>query len=537
MIVAHLLDDIAHIRRELALWAPSDDHGRRALGAIGERIARLDLEVARLERENAARLEEKRQLEIALLFTDDAVCVTSAGGEIRLINPAFERLSGVRGEENIGSSVYALWEDVSAAKTLGRMRSEALSGGTWRGRLRAASRDGEERVVEVTVEPIIGHDGVINSLVFTQRDITAGVKTERELSAQKELLEKILNLSSNAIMALDAGGGWLLDNLAAKTLITDLGPGGREALGRALLGWLSANPFPKRRKLALALANGTEAHYYVQAERIPGEYLFPSSSGESLFLVTMSDITELVRKNREITARRQAMASLKQEKILAHDEMANGVVCKMSQPLNVARAITGRMRTLIAENDMEGLTNNLALLQGMIGAMEALMGDFKKMSETDAEESPRCGIGELFEFAEVIYGSRAGEEGVSLQIDNGRADLTVPMAGETMRMAIAMLMDNAFDAVTGAADKRIRLRLDEPGDEIRVIVEDSGPGVPEEDRIRVFEPFFTTKSGRRGLSLALVNQSVNKAGGNVAAGASPLGGAAFSMAFPLNTSP
>lgn len=537
MIVAHLLDDLSHIRRELALWAPSDDHGRRALDAIGERIARLDCEVARLERENAARLEEKKQLEIALLFTDDAVCVTSAGGEIRLINPAFERLSGVPGEENIGSSVYALWEDVSAAKTLESMRSEALSGGTWRGRLRAASRDGEERVAEVTVEPIIGHDGVINSLVFTQRDITAGVKAERELSAQKELLEKILNLSSNAVVALDAGGGWLLDNLAAKTLIADLGPGGREELGRALLGWLSANPFPKRRKLTLTLANRTEAHYYVQAEKIPGEYLFPGCAGTSLFLVTMSNITELERKSREVIARRQAMASLKQEKILAHDEMANGIVCKMSQPLNVARAITGRMRTLIAENDMEGVTNNLALLQEMIGAMEGLMGEFKRMSEADAAESPRCGIGELFEFVDVIYRSRAEEEGVSLQIENGRRGVAVPMAGETMRMAIAMLMDNAFDAVADGADKRIRLRLEEPGDEVRVIVEDSGPGVPGEDRIRVFEPFFTTKSGRRGLSLALVSQAVNKAGGSVAAGASLLGGAAFSLAFPLKTDP
>jgi signal transduction histidine kinase len=69
-----------------------------------------------------------------------------------------------------------------------------------------------------------------------------------------------------------------------------------------------------------------------------------------------------------------------------------------------------------------------------------------------------------------------------------------------------------------------------------LVVEDSGPGVPEELRARIFRPFFTTKSAERGgtgLGLALVRQIVDRCQGDVRVSASTdLGGARFEVWLP-----
>ncbi|MGN6109988.1 MAG: ATP-binding protein, partial [Kofleriaceae bacterium] len=72
-------------------------------------------------------------------------------------------------------------------------------------------------------------------------------------------------------------------------------------------------------------------------------------------------------------------------------------------------------------------------------------------------------------------------------------------------------------------------------------VEDSGPGVPEEDRERVFEKFFrrdgVPSDGGVGLGLAIGREIVEAHGGNVWVDASArLGGAAFFVVLPIGPS-
>ena len=52
--------------------------------------------------------------------------------------------------------------------------------------------------------------------------------------------------------------------------------------------------------------------------------------------------------------------------------------------------------------------------------------------------------------------------------------------------------------------------------EYRLVVEDDGPGIPEELRPRVFEPFFTTRSDGTGLGLAIARRLVADVGGRIA---------------------
>jgi len=65
-------------------------------------------------------------------------------------------------------------------------------------------------------------------------------------------------------------------------------------------------------------------------------------------------------------------------------------------------------------------------------------------------------------------------------------------------------------------------------------VEDSGPGIPEEDRGQIFEPFFTKRDGGTGLGLAIVRQTVRQLHGDILCAHSNFGGAGFFVRLPVS---
>ena len=64
-------------------------------------------------------------------------------------------------------------------------------------------------------------------------------------------------------------------------------------------------------------------------------------------------------------------------------------------------------------------------------------------------------------------------------------------------------------------------------------VDDNGPGVPANERERIFEPYVTSKAQGTGLGLAIVKRIVSDHDAEIRVGESPLGGARFSVLFPL----
>ncbi|MGZ3447740.1 MAG: ATP-binding protein, partial [Myxococcaceae bacterium] len=68
--------------------------------------------------------------------------------------------------------------------------------------------------------------------------------------------------------------------------------------------------------------------------------------------------------------------------------------------------------------------------------------------------------------------------------------------------------------------------------DVVLAVEDSGPGIPQENAERIFEPFFTTKAAGSGLGLSIVHAIVTQHGGAIGYEKSPLGGARFWVRLP-----
>jgi signal transduction histidine kinase len=89
---------------------------------------------------------------------------------------------------------------------------------------------------------------------------------------------------------------------------------------------------------------------------------------------------------------------------------------------------------------------------------------------------------------------------------------------------------------------RVRRWLDSaqrPEEVVKVVVADSGPGVPPEDGERIFDPFFTTRAPGKGtgLGLAIVLRIVENFRGIVWVQSAREGGAAFHLLLPLAPPP
>lgn len=106
--------------------------------------------------------------------------------------------------------------------------------------------------------------------------------------------------------------------------------------------------------------------------------------------------------------------------------------------------------------------------------------------------------------------------------------------GESIRVLVRNLLDNAVRYTPEHGRVRIDLIADD--DFARLIVQDSGPGIPDEDRSRIFDRFYrvpgTSPTGS-GLGLAIVKAIADRHNAVVSLGEGALGGLAVTVAFPL----
>ena len=97
---------------------------------------------------------------------------------------------------------------------------------------------------------------------------------------------------------------------------------------------------------------------------------------------------------------------------------------------------------------------------------------------------------------------------------------------------------NAVESMRSVSDRERRLRISSDfingTSEIRVSIEDSGPGINQQDEKQIFEPFFSTKPAGMGIGLTICQSIVVSHGGSLRAFANKPYGAVFEIVLPAD---
>jgi two-component system, OmpR family, sensor kinase len=131
---------------------------------------------------------------------------------------------------------------------------------------------------------------------------------------------------------------------------------------------------------------------------------------------------------------------------------------------------------------------------------------------------------------------------LSRRIDVGVShadEVSLPGHPEALRILVRNLLDNAVNYSPAGSTVDVEVRAGATG--VLLVVEDSGPGIAENDRERVLDRFFRIAgagASGSGLGLAIVKSVAELHGARLALDASPrLGGLRVQVAFPLPVRP
>jgi signal transduction histidine kinase len=176
-------------------------------------------------------------------------------------------------------------------------------------------------------------------------------------------------------------------------------------------------------------------------------------------------------------------------------------------------------------------------IQGASATMQALAENFATFGRRNAaiERFPvGLALTKVRDLAR--HGLEAGWE-LNLQMGTGVEGVHLIGSMADLQSALLNLILNARDALAGDGREGgvISVFAECQGGWVQVAVDDDGPGVPSELRLRIFEPFYTTKGNAHGtgLGLASVWKMVESMEGSVVCTASPLGGARFVLRLPV----
>lgn len=125
------------------------------------------------------------------------------------------------------------------------------------------------------------------------------------------------------------------------------------------------------------------------------------------------------------------------------------------------------------------------------------------------------------------------QAGADVSLQGPMPDATVAIGRRTLGRIVDNLIDNAL-----RYGVRARVRAERLGNELQIVVDDDGPGIPEHEIARCLRPFERMEASRHratggtGLGLAIVQALVDKAGGRINIENRPEGGLRCVVALP-----
>ena len=238
----------------------------------------------------------------------------------------------------------------------------------------------------------------------------------------------------------------------------------------------------------------------------------------------------------ELRASRERL--LQAERVAAWREMARRLAHELKNPLfPIQLSIETLRRTLEqatgpSPREFQALfMESSDTILDELASLRKIIDEFSQFARMPQPQPRPTDLNAVVQRAVDLYRSRA--EGVAFEVSLASGLPLVPADPDLLGRALGNLLSNALDAMPQGGT--LSVRTAEALGAATVEVEDTGPGLTEDQRTRLFTPYFTTKKDGTGLGLAIVQGIVSDHRGRVQVQSEAGRGTRFTLILPLGS--
>lgn len=483
------------------------------------------------------------RLQVAALQTlPHPVVITNAAGEIVFVNNAFTEETGYGLEEVLGKNPRFLNSGRHDRSFFQRYWNTILSGKTWIGEIVNRRKDGSFYTQEQRVTPIHDAQGRITHFIAIQQDVTSRKRLETELRHARERFQRIFRANPMAIGICAQTDGRFIE--VNDSYVKMMGYTREELIGRSaseLNLWVNST---QREQLVTALKrHGSVNNLELQLRTKTGAVMDVLTSVEPL-QVGLEACWLFI--DVDITARKALEAQLRQSaKMEGIGALASGVAHDFNNLLTVIKGHTEMLATIPQlPPEIRASVQEIAEVTDRASNLtRQLLAFSRKQSFQPQPVHLNDVLTNLTKMLRRIIG-----EDITLEMHCAPALPVIHADVGMLEQVVFNLAVNARDAmpqggrltistdvVTAAPKTNASEAQQSSALYVRMVVQDSGCGIPPELHHRIFEPFFTTKElgMGTGLGLATVRSIVEQHQGWIELRSQPGQGTSFFIYFPI----
>jgi two-component system sensor kinase FixL len=487
------------------------------------------------------------QLFRALIATAvDGIVVIDTDGTIQLYNQASERLFGYGPEEIIGQNVNLLMPTpyreehhryLSNYRDTGSKRIIGIGREVVGQRKDRSTFPMYLSVGEGTVDGKKFFVGIIRDLTELKRESARGTEANR-------LLAQIVQSSHDAIISKTMDGTITSWNSSAQRMF---GYSAAEAIGQNISILFPPDRLQEEQLIMERLRAGMDTKYYETARLHKDGHEVQVSLSVAPIRDHEGRVIGASKIARDITEQKLAEANTQiLQNELAHvarlnamSQMSAAIAHELNQPLTaIANYVRAGQRMLSAENPtprfLESAREAMEKAAGQTiraGTIIRYLRDF--VEKRDAERAVED-LNRIIREAVTLGLIGAAHSAVKAGLELAPQALPVMMDKIQVQQVLINLIRNSVEAMANSARKELAISTQHVApNAARIIVRDSGPGLPAEVEAKLFQPFNTTKDKGMGIGLNICRSIVEAHGGAIRILKDQPAGAAFEIMLPL----
>jgi C4-dicarboxylate-specific signal transduction histidine kinase len=252
-----------------------------------------------------------------------------------------------------------------------------------------------------------------------------------------------------------------------------------------------------------------------------------------------------LRSTTQVMERREQELRDKQEqlvqagKLATLGELTTGVAHELNNPLNNIGLYVGNVidRIHMGELSTESAREDLEKAMEQVRKATEIISHLRTFGRAAPVTFEAVDVDEVIERALSLMQEQLRLRAIDVDLDLCPDALIVQGNPIQLEQVFINLLTNARDALSEVPEERKKIRIVSSleRDRIRIVFEDTGPGIPPEIAKRVFDPFFTTKEvgTGTGLGLSITYSIVKEHGGDISLSKTPGGGATFTVEVPV----